>query len=153
MLNSTFDSRHGFYWTTTTLPKPVQGGIYKCPRRAYRLGWVRNTPCGGQIAYPHGWPAMEFGLHRPSSCDSPLPPLRERHHEANPWGAARWGQPARGFGQPATPWAHWSAAFTHYLLMSGIPPGWHLFWWNFKFPCNFLKCSNLSPMFLKSNKH
>jgi hypothetical protein len=30
---------------------------------------------------------------------------------------------------------------------------WHLFWWNFNFPCKFLKCSNLAHMFLKSNKH
>jgi hypothetical protein len=39
--------------------------------------------------------------------------------------------------------------------MSGAFPGWCLFWLNsnsnFKF--NFLKCSNLAPMFLKSNKH
>jgi hypothetical protein len=37
--------------------------------------------------------------------------------------------------------------------MSGTPLGWHLFWWNFKFPYNFFKCSILAPMFLKSNKH
>jgi hypothetical protein len=59
-------------------------------------------------------------------------------------GGAKW---------PATPWAHWSATFAHCPLMSGTPPGWHLFWWNFKFPCNFLKCSNLASMFLKSNKY
>jgi hypothetical protein len=96
---------------------------------------------------------MEFGLHRPSAWDSPLPPLGECHREANPQEAVRWGRPARRFGRPATPWAHWSVAFAHCLLMSGTPPVWHLFWWNSKFPCNFLKCSNLTPMFLKSNKH
>jgi hypothetical protein len=26
-------------------------------------------------------------------------------------------------GRPATPWAHWSAAFAHYLLVSGTSPG------------------------------
>jgi hypothetical protein len=25
-----------------------------------------------------------------------------------------WGRPARGFGWLATPWAHWSVAFTHH---------------------------------------
>jgi hypothetical protein len=77
---------------------------------------------------------MEFVLHRPSAWDSSLSPLGECHHEANPRDATRWGW-------PATPWAHWSAAFAHYLLMSGTPPGWHLFWWNSKCPCNFLNAT------------
>jgi hypothetical protein len=51
---------------------------------------------------------MELSLHRSSAWDSPLPPLGECHNEAN---------------RLATPWAHWLAAFAHYLLMSGMPPG------------------------------
>jgi hypothetical protein len=35
---------------------------------------------------------MEFGLHRPSAWDSPLPPLGECHREANLREAARWGR-------------------------------------------------------------
>jgi hypothetical protein len=37
--------------------------------------------------------------------------------------AARWGRPARGFGWPAYPWAHWPVAFAQCLLVSGTPPG------------------------------
>jgi hypothetical protein len=33
------------------------------------------------------------------------------------------GQPAVGFGRPATPWAHWSVAFGHCLLVSGTSLG------------------------------
>jgi hypothetical protein len=67
----------------------------------------------------------------------------ERAHEANPLEAAKWGRLAREFGRSATLWAHWSVAFAHCLPVSGAR----------NFPCNFLKCSNLTPMFLKSNKH
>jgi hypothetical protein len=45
-------------------------------------------------------PAMEFGLHQPSAWDSPLPPLGDCHHEANPREAARWGRSA---GHPLGP--------------------------------------------------
>jgi hypothetical protein len=58
------------------------------------------------------------GLHQLLASDSLLPPLRVCHREADPLGAAKWGRPARGFGQPATPWAHWSAAFARCLLVS-----------------------------------
>jgi hypothetical protein len=43
------------------------------------------------------------------------------------WEDAKWGRPARRFGLPATPWAHWSVAFAHCLLVSGAFLGWHLF--------------------------
>jgi hypothetical protein len=104
-------------------------------------------PSGGRLANHGVWPPPTFNMGFPSTTS---------------WRVSLWSQPvrgykvdrpARGFGWPATLGGHWPVAFAHCLLMSGTPPGWHLFWWNFKFPCNFLKCSNLAPMFLKSNKH
>jgi hypothetical protein len=44
-------------------------------------------------------------------------PLGEYHHDAIPRQAAKWAQSARGFSQPAIPWAHWSVAFAHYLML------------------------------------
>jgi hypothetical protein len=99
------------------------------------------------------WAATESGLHRVPASDSLLPPLGEHAREANLWEATKWGRPTKEFGRLATLWAHWSVAIAHCLLVSGAFPTWHLFWWNSNFPCNFLKCSILAPMFLKLNKH
>jgi hypothetical protein len=41
---------------TVALISTGRGGIYRGPRRGYRLGYISNTPSGGR-------PAMEFGLH------------------------------------------------------------------------------------------
>jgi hypothetical protein len=88
-----------------------------------------------------------------ASTAVPFPFSCRRVHEVTGQTDIKHGRSVRGFSQPATPWAHWSVTFAHCLLVSGTSPGWHLFWCNFKFPCNFLKCTNLAHMFLKSNKH
>jgi hypothetical protein len=44
-------------------------------------------------------------------------------HEATGQPNIKPDRPARGFGQPSTPWAHRSAAFAHYLLMLGTFTG------------------------------
>jgi hypothetical protein len=74
------------------------------------------------------WPSHVAG--RPWSLAStnlqhgiPLCCLLECHCEANPQEAARWGWLACRFGRPTTPWAHWSVAIAHYLLMSCTVPG------------------------------
>jgi hypothetical protein len=62
------------------------------------------------------------------------------------------GQPGSLVGcPPPRPTGQWPlrTASTRYVYSHGDT----LFWWNSNFPYNFLKCSNLAPMFLKSNKH
>jgi hypothetical protein len=47
----------------------------------------------------------------------------------------------------------WLVVWPHVVYMSQTFLWWYYLWWNSKSSCNFLKCSNLAPMFLKSNRH
>jgi hypothetical protein len=46
----------------------------------------------------------------------------------------------------------WLVVWPHVLYVSQTFLQWHYLWWNSKSSCSFLKCSNLAPMFLKSNR-
>jgi hypothetical protein len=63
-----------------------------------------------------GWPSHVAEWPPSPASNSLLPPPEERAREANLQVAAKWGRPAREFGQPDAPWAHWSVAFVHCLL-------------------------------------
>jgi hypothetical protein len=153
----------GFHLRYYSKPEPLQVKNYKVVSVALIStgrgifigvqGWVTDLVksitrqvVAGQPSHVAGWPwslaSIDLQLRIPlyHLLESvTVKPTRERMQG--------------GAGRPAMPWAHWSVTFAHCLLVSVTPPVWHLFWWNSKFPCNFLKCFNLAPMLLKSNKH
>jgi hypothetical protein len=80
----------------------VQGGV---------TDLVKSVTCQVVAGRPWSLASTDFQLEIPLYRllgSVTVKPIHERLQ-----GGADW---------PATPWAHWSVAFVHYLLMLGTPP-------------------------------
>jgi hypothetical protein len=98
-------------------------GIYRGPRRVTDLvKSVTHHVVADRPSHVAGWPcgsASTDFLHRLG-----LPLLVEtRVQKASDQTDKKPSQPAKGFGRLATPWAHWLAAFAHYMLVFGTSLG------------------------------
>jgi hypothetical protein len=72
-----------------------------------------------------------------------MKPTRERLQSRADWPGSLPGRP------PPVPTGQWPL---HTASSCQVHSRSDLFWWNSNFPCNFMKCSNLAHIFLKSNK-
>jgi hypothetical protein len=125
-----------------------EGGIYKGEWDHHRLGELGLAPGGGRPAKPHSWPTGWSGIHRLgfSSCRCMTTKARAEPCQTLVGRPRSWdGWPTPGPTRPRV-WPTWSTCQIH-------PRGDVDFdmWSNSL--CHPLKCSNLVPKFLKSNKH
>jgi hypothetical protein len=104
------------------------------------------APGGGWLAKPRGWPAEWSTLHRLSPPTWASPPRVD-------CGKQGAGRIASNPGWPADPWAHSAWGLAHLVHVSNTPHGDDDFDIWSTLLCYPLKCSNLVPKLLKSNKY
>jgi hypothetical protein len=158
VLDSTLDSRQGFACASTTKPEPLQVENYKYSvvcSKIYRKDpyievegsfyWLNRV----SLEVMDGWAAIHM-VGQPlllistdfRILDTLVDRLRSVATKSQP-------EPTQSVvGRPALV-PLWLVVWPHVVYVSQTFMWWHYLWWNFKCSCNFLKCSNLVPMFLK----
>jgi hypothetical protein len=129
------------------------GGIYRGELDLHRLGEVSLAVGGGRPAKPRGQPAKWSILHWLS------PPARASPPRIDAWQPRRWPNRLKpwptdqGVGPADRPLGPLGLGSAHLVRVSNTPRGDDDFdIWSTSL-CHRLKCSNLIPKFLKSNKH
>jgi hypothetical protein len=127
-------------------------GIYRGGWDLHRLGEVGLAPCGGQAAKPRRQPTGWSGLHRLSPPTWPSPPHVDTSQPRPGLNRVNLGRPTKELGRPS-PGPNRPGVWPTCSTFQIHPRGYDDIDIWLTSLCHPLKCSNLAPKFLKSNKH